>query len=462
MITNSTGTIIVDRELNLVEVQENYLDFCLRGKRNSFIDCVKPEDRYLLSDMIALFEKEEKASLCFRLLKKNGEYGWVMAFCHKNTYSSSFNIKISLRDVPSFETEDKDEELDFSTGLLTKKAIIDYARKRCESEDNIVNLCILDIDNFKNINDTRGHSFGDQVLKDVAGIIKTVLADGGRAGRIGGDELMLVIDKAIDRTQLRSYLKPIREKIEALYHDINGLPLVTVSVGAATFPTYTKSYESLFNLADRMLYRAKSRGKNRYVMYNPDIHGKVVDGILNENFKTIQDAASQDKIKLVLGTIDGFFSSNMELSVGEVLTNVVATYNLDEAYIYYGNLKKSFIGYMRVESSALADKKGVTRVIEADLEAAYLTELSVEDKFNSNGVLVIDSPEKQLNFSREALSFFNRRNIKHAYIYKMTHLGKDSFVVLYNTRELSRKFPQPDIIDFTYLAKMIEVALKSR
>ncbi|MBP3197762.1 MAG: hypothetical protein J6N21_12260 [Butyrivibrio sp.] len=83
MITNSTGTIIVDRELNLVEVQENYFDFCLRGKRNSFIDCVKPEDRYLLSDMIALFEKEEKASLCFRLLKKNGEYGWVMAFVIK-------------------------------------------------------------------------------------------------------------------------------------------------------------------------------------------------------------------------------------------------------------------------------------------------------------------------------------------------------------------------------------------
>ena len=76
-------------------------------------------------------------------------------------------------------------------------------------------------------------------------------------------------------------------------------------MGSANYPLYVDNYAALFNLADRMLYRAKNRGKNRYVMYNPDIHGKIVDGMLKEENKVVQDTSPQDKMKLMLNCIEG-------------------------------------------------------------------------------------------------------------------------------------------------------------
>ena len=462
MITYNTGSIIVDRELNLVDVREGYSDYVMNGVKNSFIDNVKPEDRHLVYEMVETLSVKDRANLCFRLLKSNGEYGWVMAGCHKMPKTSTFNIRISFQDISNLEEDISEEEMDFGTGLLNKKAIIDYTKELCLNKKNIVNLCILDIDNFKNINDTRGHAFGDQVLRDVATVIKGILSDGGKAGRIGGDEIMLVIEKAQDRTQLRSLLKPIREGIEALYRDMNGFPLVTVSVGSATFPTYVEDYDSLFNLADRMLYRAKSRGKNRYVMYNPDIHGKIVDGILQEEFNTIQNATPQDKINFILGAIEGLFGKTNECSVSEILMQTVATYALDEVYVFNGDLKASFLGYKRLEKSGFSEAKGTARVVEATSDGLFLDGVDFNNLLNSNGVFVIDSPESQLGTVQTALKIYKEKGIQHAFIYRMKRLSPKSYVLFYTTRELSRKFSQPDITDFTYLGKMIEIALKTR
>ena len=85
-----------------------------------------------------------------------------------------------------------------------------------------------------------------------------------------------------------------------------------------------------------------------------------------------------------------------------------------------------------------------------------------DQHFNPNGVFVIDSPEKQLGSGTRADSYFASHDIKHAFIYKMKDVFNGGYVFFYNTNELSRKFPQPDITDFTYLGKMIEIALKSR
>jgi diguanylate cyclase (GGDEF)-like protein len=462
MISNNTVIIIVDKDLNLVEVDEAYSKFVGKGQENSLLSNVHPFDQHLLYEMVEEVEKNDKSTACFRLLGNSDEYRWIFASCIRQKDSEEFSLKLILHDISELGKEkDEDDDVDFGTGLLNKKAITDYARQKCSNINNRINLCILDIDNFKQINDTRGHLYGDKVLKDVSSLIISALGDGGKAGRIGGDELMLVIEKAEDKPALRNYLRGIREEVEKRYLDANGFPMITVSIGAATFPDFADNYETLFNLADRMLYRAKSRGKNRYVIYTPEIHGTVVDGVLREGEKITWNAHPQDKTKLVLETIDGFFG-HMNEAVPSEVSKILATYNLDEAYVFYKDLNRAFCGNKKLEDNSLPGGETVRRIVDSQSDIQYIEESGFDEKFSSDGVLVIDRPQQQLSDTPGALDFYNEHGIKHAFIFKMDLKDFPGYVAFYNTNELSRKFPQADVADFTYLSKMIEIALKSR
>lgn len=461
MINYNTGTIIVDTELNLVDVTEGYSKYVRKGHENSFLENIKTEDQHLVYEMVEKLTDQDKTDICFRLCDKDGNYNWVTAICEHMNRDGSFLIRISFQDISIIGTGKKADAIDFGTGLLSKKAITDFAKEKCNDPDNRIDLCILDIDNFKQINDSKGHSFGDKVLREVSEIILNVIGDNGKAGRIGGDELMLVIESAEDKNKLRSFLKPIRENVENLYRDKDGFPIVTVSIGSANFPLFVDNYDALFNLADRMLYRAKNRGKNRYVMYNPDIHGKVIDGVLLEENKVIQDTPPQDKMKMMLGAMDGLFS-NEQKTVYDILMDILATYELDEGYIFIGDLSKSYFGFRRTENTVLCSQNSMGRIVENSVSIKYVTDPEFDKLFNSNGVLVIDSPEKLLIKTDEAREAFDEKGIKHAFFYKLSGEEPNGYLVLYNTRNLSRKFPQSDITDFTYLGKMIEIALKSR
>jgi hypothetical protein len=104
----------------------------------------------------------------------------------------------------------------------------------------------------------------------------------------------------------------------------------------------------------------------------------------------------------------------------------------------------------------------LSKIMEAESEISYVQESGFEQKFNGNGVFVVDVPQTQLHMSTKAREFFEEHGIKHAFIYKMQDMPCEGYIAFYNTRDLSRKYPQPDITDFTYLSKMIEIALKSR
>ncbi len=461
MIKYNTGTLVVNTDLGIVDVTEGYTGYVSPDKADTFVGNVKTEDQHVLSEMINALADDDRTEVCFRLRRKDGRYNWVSALCEKIPMEKSYNVKIFFQDISIIGNDENIEEIDFSTGLLSKKSIIDYAREKCMDTNNRIDLCILDIDDFKQINDTKGHSFGDKVLREVSEIIRSILGNDGKAGRIGGDELMLVIERAEDKTKLRSYLKPIRESIEKLYKDVNGNPLVTVSIGSANYPLFVEDYDSLFNLADKMLYRAKNRGKNRYVMYNPDIHGKIVEGELKEENKIVQDTTPLDKMKMMLGALEGFFGE-FEKAAYDILMDILAAYELDEGYIFLNDLSKSYYGYRRTENTLLSDQNSVSRIVENAVSISYVTDPEFDKLFNSNGVLVIDLPDMQLKNTEKAKDIFADKGIRHAFFYKMKGEKINGYLVLYNTRDLSRKFPQQDITDFTYLGKMMEIALKTR
>ncbi|SFP51936.1 diguanylate cyclase (GGDEF) domain-containing protein [Butyrivibrio proteoclasticus] len=458
MASDNAGIAIVDEELNIIDTDFAFSDYVSDPDQKSFLANVYPDDQHLLYEIVEHLASINSETLCFRVFGKNFNLFWVIANC-KRADSNPKNISISIKDVETLNGGNN-WSIDYGTGLLDKQAIIDYAKSRMVEGNNGFSLCIMDIDNFKKINDTMGHSFGDKILLEVGKIVLDVLKNDGKAGRIGGDEIMLVINGKSDSNGLRSYLKSIRERVEQMRVDKDGYPLVTVSIGTGNYPKDVDSYDKLFNLADKMLYRAKNRGKNRYVMYNSEVHGAIIDGELDTIGGIVSEAKPQDKTKLVLGVLDGFFGLSNKTIVTSFM-QIVATYEIDEGYIFFKNLKESYMGFSRKFDKNSENDKRLGVIVESTSDLEYVTDRIFDEKFDDNGVFVVDTPENQLK-STPALEFFRENSIKHAFFYKMNEKYQKGYVVLYNTRNNSRKIPQSDITDFTYLGKMIEIALKSR
>lgn len=163
--------------------------------------------------------------------------------------------------------------MDVFTGLLNKTSIEKYGERKItelRGGEKLASL-ILDMDDFKEINDRFGHPAGDYVLKQVAEIMRKDAPPGARIGRIGGDEfnVLLVTDdlKAFD-----SYAKKLVKKVSEIKWNGSEIP-VSCSVGIAWVSDPKQSYAKLYEMTDAALYEAKRRGKNQ--MYS-DLTARAV------------------------------------------------------------------------------------------------------------------------------------------------------------------------------------------
>lgn len=129
-------------------------------------------------------------------------------------------------------------------------------------------LIICDIDLFKRINDTYGHSFGDIVIQRVAAILSDVVRTGDLAARIGGEEFAVLLEDTGSKGAF-DVAERLRKKVEnlGLFFEGNAVP-VTISLGVAAFPHDSDNQELLFNYADQALYHAKETGRNRSVRWS--------------------------------------------------------------------------------------------------------------------------------------------------------------------------------------------------
>jgi diguanylate cyclase (GGDEF)-like protein len=129
-----------------------------------------------------------------------------------------------------------------------------------------LSLCLVDLDDFKQINDTYGHPLGDQVLVELARLLEPG-SDCVGTYRFGGDEFAVIL--SCGETKARSHIEALYRRVSSARFS-HGAP-TTVSVGIATFPDQADDIEELERAADSALYWAKLNGKNRYCAYSPVI-----------------------------------------------------------------------------------------------------------------------------------------------------------------------------------------------
>lgn len=180
---------------------------------------------------------------------------------------------------------------DPATGLLNKKASAEYAVDHLNRKDNKTKwIIMMDIDDFKNINDTFGHLFGDLVIQKAAHIMKQVVGRRGIIGRFGGDEFFMLLEDVPTRDDLKTMLKTM---VKNFYYEFAPQFNMTVSIGVSHFPENATDYETLVGMADKALYIAKEKGKNRHIIYDAAMHGEYETG--NQRVKSLSYTISKEK-----------------------------------------------------------------------------------------------------------------------------------------------------------------------
>jgi len=150
-------------------------------------------------------------------------------------------------------------------------AHLEEALSRAGREQHLA-LLFIDVDNFKSINDTLGHSFGDRVLQHIAQRLQAATAGGGLLARLGGDEFTVLLEDVGSAEQVERHAAHLVATLQQPLM-VDGRVLTTsASVGASLYPDHAADAEGLLRAADVALFRAKELGRNRFTLYSPALY----------------------------------------------------------------------------------------------------------------------------------------------------------------------------------------------
>lgn len=227
------------------------------------------------------------------------------------------------------------------TNLYNKAAVRELVARRINESlgGSYQALLIIDIDNFKGVNDTYGHLRGDALLSDMAGILKSHFRADDIVGRIGGDEFLVYLPQIAGEREAAEKMRGLLTVLKAL-KTMGDAPPVSCSIGVALFPQKSADYLTLYRCADTALYRVKAQGKNNFAFYDlKDSDGTIPRGLsgsvvssIDSDTEILSDAVSD---KLAQYTFRMLYQSiDVTMAVEHLLEIVGRAYDVSRVYIF--------------------------------------------------------------------------------------------------------------------------------
>lgn len=150
--------------------------------------------------------------------------------------------------------------------------------------DSLIAVCYVDIDNFKLINDTWGHNFGDQLIGSLSTRISFYTSCCDLIYRLGGDEFIIVLKSAKGLGEIKTQAKKILASLEEPFHIFNNIIHISISMGIALYPEHGKDSDELLRCADIAMYKAKEAGGNCFVVYTSGMQEDIQKRMLIEKY----------------------------------------------------------------------------------------------------------------------------------------------------------------------------------
>ncbi len=328
---------------------------------------------------------------------------------------------------------------DAATGLLNKKASAEYAIDHLNRKDNKTKwIIMMDIDDFKNINDTFGHLFGDLVIQKAAHIMKQVVGRRGIIGRFGGDEFFMLLEDVPTREALKTLLKTMTKNF---YYEFSPQFNMTVSIGVSQFPQNATDYETLVGMADKALYIAKEKGKNRHIIYDAALHGEYETG--NQRVKALSYTISKEKrVEAMSELYSNLAVKGVDyLKEPGVLNNICEILDVDAVSLYTNYGDELFCATNRYA-------KPMPETIPVIKEHRYV------DLFDKNDVLVLGKTVKLGAIIPKAYERMKERDIASSFQCLGRKDGEPYAWICFDILENSKKWNDVDVERLTILGKL--------
>jgi diguanylate cyclase (GGDEF)-like protein/PAS domain S-box-containing protein len=250
-----------------------------RGASVPWGDLAHPDDRAQALTLLARAQAEphETADACFRALDGHGAIRWMDAHARNRLADPAINgIIVTIRDV----TEQRSAELtlqqqalqDPLTGMPNRRWFTGAARQalaRAARARHLVGLVVIDVDDFKRVNDSFGHPPGDRLLVALGERMSKTLRPGDTVARLGGDEFVVLTEDLHDQKDVLTVARRVVDAASGRYEIGPDLrTVVTLSAGASTGGGGIDA-DALFSHADAALYAAKRAGRNRIALFEP-------------------------------------------------------------------------------------------------------------------------------------------------------------------------------------------------
>ena len=289
----------------------------------------KTDFDFLDKELAQFFRDNDLISLDTNRSVKNEEYIVFADGSHEGTYET---IKTPLRDISGNVTgvlgiarditnrKRREKELetlanyDTLTGLTNRTIFMDRLTQLLNKRDN-PNLhhavIFIDLDSFKEINDTMGHNTGDELLKLVASRLSDAIRQGDTLARLGGDEFTILAENILQPLEAGSIAKKILKILKEPFIIDSNHFYITSSIGISIFPDDASSVEKLLQYADSAMYKAKENGKDTYEFYTQNLSKEAIQrvsilndlrlGIKNQEFELYYQVQVDAKISKTIG-----------------------------------------------------------------------------------------------------------------------------------------------------------------
>lgn len=273
----------------------------------------------------------------YRLINKKGDEIWVLGKSEqpRKTDNGLYETACILIDISGIKAEqgslERAAQRDGLTGLYNRASGQEKIKQYLKEDSSRVSaLILMDVDNFKAVNDTYGHPFADTVLTDTAAILTRSFRASDIICRLGGDEMMVFLKDVGCEATARAKLEAARETLSERLHAKTERGELSCSFGGVLSPEDGDDFETLYQRADLALYCAKEQ-KNCAVWF-PDVRMRVVDKLIAREVTEIESPEApvlKDEMQKALAN-----SENLPDTVLHALSDIGRRYDISRAYVF--------------------------------------------------------------------------------------------------------------------------------
>lgn len=259
---------------------------------------IHPDDRALVQMFFETLLPAQSQEIRFRIIRNDGESRWLNSRIH---HHPTLNLFIGITtDITSSKIQS--DEIAFLAYYDPLTLLPNRAKLKLQLENRFEHsasepfaLLLLDLDNFKNINDTMGHEIGDRILIEVSRRILETAGENDFCARLGGDEFVVLLQNT-DTSNIDAFANRLIHSFK-LPLQINEIDFfLSTSIGIVLYPLDASNGENLIKNADTAMYEAKNKGKNQFVYYHTSMQHAINNFLHIESL--VRDGLTQNLFEL--------------------------------------------------------------------------------------------------------------------------------------------------------------------